>query len=705
MGRVDTVRARGSRRVGVATVLVLLLALIAGAAPAQADSGLIVTSTSRYVLDSERNQVAGTMTMTLRNVTPNVTTDDGGYRYFFYESYGIPLPAETADVVARSNGTRLRVDRKAIVGQPGFRLFEIAFPQLLYGASRTIELTFTLKGQPARADDPTRIGPGYATFAVFGPGDPGSNTVEVVVDADLEMDSTARTFVASEGPDGTTVHTTNEDNLAPGFAATMSVRSPTVGEGRPVTVGGVSLQLVPYPNDPEWADFIEDRADQGLPVLADLVGQPWPGDIDRIREDAGSQVRGFDGWYSTSDREIVLGEELNDSILFHELAHAWINYSAVEDRWLSEGLAEFLAEQATERTGGTFVTPRQVTSQDAQAVPLQTWEDSPGFRGSELDSWAYPASYQVISELLGGLDDTTLRAVLADVVTAASPWDLPEHRELSGGQLSTTAFLDLVDAHRSSSTEGPDTAGVYAAWVLDGPQVEALQDRAAARTDFEAFIGDSPWAAPLGLRRAMAAWDFTEAGELTGELADLPAAATALIDLAGSTETTLSPQIQRDFEDADTTQEYAAVTDELAAATAALEQYAQAHRVATAERNVLGRIGARVLNVADTIEAAQENITVRDYASSEAASRLALERSGSATTVGAVLLAGVILAIVVLTLLVVAVVRAVRRRARPLLPPAGTVAPDADALTDTTAVATAAPEAPTRATTTPPHQQ
>jgi len=701
MGHVDASWARGRRRIGVATVLVLLLALIAGAAPAQADPGLIVTSTSRYVLDSERGEVAGSITMTLRNVTPNVDTGDGGYRYFFYESYGIPLPAETADVVARSNGSRLRVQRKPIVGQPGFRLFEIGFPQLLYGASRTIELTFTLQGQPARADDSTRIGPGYATFAVFGPGDPGNNTVEVVVDADLELDSTARTFVPSERGDGTTVYTTTEDNLAPGFAATMSVRSSTVGEGRPVTVGGVSLQLVPYPNDPEWADFIEDRADQGLPVLAELVGQPWPGDVDRIREDAGSQVRGFDGWYSTSDREIVLGEELNDGILFHELAHAWINYSAVEDRWLSEGLAEFLAEQTTERTGGTFVKPRQVTPGDTEAVPLATWEDSPGFRGSELDAWAYPASYQVISELLGDLDDATLQAVLADVVTAASPWDLPDRRELSGGQLSTTAFLDLIDAHRASAAEGPDTADVYRVWVLDEAAADALAGRAQAHQAFETFAGASPWGAPLGLRRAMASWDFTEAGELTEELADLPAAATALSDLAGSTGTTLAPEVQRDYEDADTPQEYAAVTDEVAAATAALEQYAHAHRLATAERNVLGGIGARVLNVADTIDAAQQNITVRDYAASEAASRLALDRSGSATTVGAALLAGIILAAVVLALLVVVVVRALRRRShnRPPLPPAA--APEAP---DALATTAGAPEPPTRTTTPPPHQ-
>src|SRR5690606_22186588 len=223
------------------------------------------------------------------------------------------------------------------VGQPGFRLYEIQFPDLLYGATRTIDLTFTLEGQPARSDDPTRIGPGYATFGVFGPGDPGNNTVEVVVDEDLELDSTARSFTPAPGPDGTTVYTSTEDNLAPGFSATMSVRSTSVGEGRQVTVGGVALALVPYPDDPEWADFIESRAGEGIPILSELVGQPWPGDIDRIREDAGSQVRGFDGWYSTSEREIVLGEELNDGILYHELAHAWINYSSVEDRWLSEG--------------------------------------------------------------------------------------------------------------------------------------------------------------------------------------------------------------------------------------------------------------------------------------------------------------------------------------------------------------------------------
>src|SRR5690606_1650431 len=160
--------------------------------------------------------------MVLRNVSPNVDTNGGGYQYYYYDAYGIPLPAEAADVEARSSDTRLRVERKPIVGQPGFRLYEIQFPDLLYGATRTIDLTFTLEGQPARSDDPTRIGPGYATFGVFGPGDPGNNTVEVVVDEDLELDSTARSFTPAPGPDGTTVYTSTEDNLAPGFSATMS---------------------------------------------------------------------------------------------------------------------------------------------------------------------------------------------------------------------------------------------------------------------------------------------------------------------------------------------------------------------------------------------------------------------------------------------------------------------------------------------------
>ncbi|MFN2319409.1 MAG: hypothetical protein ABR500_06975 [Dermatophilaceae bacterium] len=647
-------------RLARAVVAVALLAGLGWAVPsAQADAGLTVTSTSRYVLDADEQTVSATITMTLRNVAPDEETADG-YRFYYYDSYGLPLPAEATDVRATSAGEPLGVERRSIAGQRGFRLFEVGFPDLLHPDSRTIELSFTLEGQPPRADDPTRIGPGYATFPVFGAGDPGDSTVEVVVPDGLTVDSTASSFTETPGEDGTTVYTTGEDNLAPGFAATMSVRGSDVGQERAVTVGGVDLVLVPYPDDPEWADFIEERADIGLPVLVDLLGQEWPGDIDRIREDSGSQVRGFEGWYSRSEREIVLGEALEDGILFHELAHAWVNTATIQDRWLSEGLAEFLAEETAGRTDGTFTTPASVQLDDRAAVPLQTWVNSPDFRGTEVDGWAYPASYQVVGRLLDGLAGEDLSALLSDIVTAASPWDLPGQRLLSGGALGTTTFLDLLDAHEAPASADGSATELYAAWVLDEADVARLEQRPDVTETYSAFAATSAWGPPLGIRRAMAGWEYDAARELMTERADLASAANTAQELSESTATELPERIRRAYEDADTRQELDAAAASITTATNALRRYEEARAGADAERGSLGRLGATVLRLEATADAAQDNITVGEFAASQSASDLTLARAAWATRLGV----GIVAAAVVLLVLTAAVVVALARRTR-----------------------------------------
>lgn len=654
---------REGRLVRAVLAVALLLGVALAVPAAQADDGLAVSSTSRYVLDPDQRTVSAAVTMTLRNVAANEDTDDGGYRFYYYDAYGLPLPAKATDVRATSEGTSLPVERRDIAGDSGFRIFEIVFPDLLYPNSRAIELSFTLEGQPPRSDDPTRIGEGYATFAVFGPGDPGQNTVEVVVPEGLDVDSTARSFTATEGADGLTVYTTQEDNLAPGFAATMSVRGSVVGEERSVTVGGVSLVLVPYPNDPEWADFIEDRADVGLPILVDLLGQEWPGEIDRIREDSGSQVRGFEGWYSRSEREIVLGEALEDGILFHELSHAWVNTATIQDRWLSEGLAEFLAEAAAERAGGTFTTPRAVDRDDDAALPLQAWEDSPGFRGTEQDGWAYPASYQVVSRLLDGLTDDELSRVLSEVVTATSPWDLPGQRLLSGGALSTKTFLDLLIAHDTPGAVDGTGLDLYAAWVLDDADAARLADRPDAVADYSAFAAGSAWGVPLGIRRSMADWEYEAAAVVMTERAGLATAATAVHELSQRTGTELPERIRGAYEGADTAQEYDAAAASITTATNALRRYEEARAAADADRGPLGRLGSAVLRLEATADAARDNISFDELAASQAASDLTIERAAWSTRLGIGIVAGAVLILTVLTIVTVALVRRARRPA------------------------------------------
>lgn len=635
----------------------IVLSQVVAAPPARADGGIEVSSVSRYVFEPDAQVVRATMEITLRNTSPNQPTGDGGYRYFFFNTYGIPLPEGATKIRARSNGATLRTSRDTIDGEPGFRMVEVHFPDLMYGQRRTIELTFTLEGQPPRSEDPTRVGSNHAAFPVFGAGDPGRSTVEVSAPVGFPVESSSDSFTASDGPDGTRVYVTTEDNLNPGFSATMSIRSREIGEGREVTAGGVPLVLVHFPEDTEWADFIETWTDQGIPVLEDLTGLEWPGTIDRIREDPRPDARGFAGWYSTSLREIVLSEDLDHHVLFHELAHAWSG--PFEQRWVSEGFAEFLAAQTTMRLDVPAIERPDVTHTDTLAVPLDEWGDSEDGRSAEIDQWAYPASSQVMTRLLDGLDDEELNALLHEAHTASSAWDLPDRRDISS-TFDSYMLLDLLDAHAAPSATDGTSLELYRDWVLDDEGLALLEERGPALAAYDEYTAPSPWGAPLTLRRYMSRWQYGNADRWMSLWPSLPEDAASVVELADRTDTRLPAELREEFELAGDERAYAALADTLADAQAALESYAQAQAAVDADRGVLARLGAPLLRVDSVADTAGEHISTGDYAASRTASATAIERADRATAAGAAVIALVVLALALAAL----VIRARRRSTR-----------------------------------------
>ena len=72
--------------------------------PALADEGLATGATSRFVLDSKATTVEATVTIDLRNVTP-----DQGSFYYFFNAFAVPVPAGAENVRARSGGSTLPV--------------------------------------------------------------------------------------------------------------------------------------------------------------------------------------------------------------------------------------------------------------------------------------------------------------------------------------------------------------------------------------------------------------------------------------------------------------------------------------------------------------------------------------------------------------------------------------------------------------------
>ncbi|NHA67151.1 hypothetical protein [Phycicoccus flavus] len=648
-------------------------ALVA-AAPAQGVEGLEVTAVSRYEYDAPARAVHATMTLDLRNVSPT-TERDGGVLQYYYDAYAVPVPRSSTEVRARSGDQDLSVSTSG-TDDPSIALARISFPDLTYAQTRRIVLTFDITGESPRSADQTRMGPGYATFVVYGPGDPGRNRVEVVAPTDLTFTSTTDGFDGGTGGP-TSTYTATANTFEGGLWAVVSLRDPEQSRERLVDVEDLSLILESFPDDRQWSSFVADRVTTGLPVLERLVDSPWPGELQRIREDAAPSLRGYDGWYDPTGEEIVVGEQLDADLIYHELSHAWLSGDRFDERWLYEGLAQVVADRTVAATGGTPDEQRPVSPTDEGAVPLNAWDGGAGTRAAEVDAYAYPASHRVMTELLAGLDDDELGAVVGAGVRGERAYDPPGTVTPSAGRTSWTDWLDLVQT-RGGQEEAPE---VFATWVLTDEQRGSLEARARERTGYAAVDrGDGPWLPPEGLRDALTSWDFDRARAVRREVSGLADDVRALQRAAEATGLRVPPSVRRSYERASLEDDYTALASTLPAAAGALQSVAAARDLAAADPDPFTALGAHLLDVDARAAEAVSLLDDGQVAQAQAAADEVAGRSGWMLPLGLGLPLGAVLVLLgVVWLVVVLVRRRVRggRAGRPGAPtPAGRTGPD-----------------------------
>lgn len=655
---------RGRRALAVA---VAALALAAPAA--RADDGIDVDSTSRYVLQAEDEVVRATMTMTVRNDRPSYRT--GNYiQYFYLPSITIPVPVEAAQLTAISNGSPLSVTREP-TKDPSTALATIDFPSnLLYGQSRTVTVSYVLEGAEPRSKNQTRVGPGYATFAVYGRGDAGQNTVQVVLPASMSFDATTDAFDDGRGTGSKTVtYTASPDSGGSGFWEVVSARDLDIARTRTVELGNQDVEVQAFSDDKRWLRFVASRMTSGVPVLAELIGTPWPGGLTTVREDLSVNVRGYDGWFDSSDGSIVIGESLDQELLYHELLHAWVSSTSFEERWLYEGIAQYLAAQAVATQGDEPDKPRPVSATSKQAVPLNTWGDAGG-RAQPTDDYGYPASYRAMEALLDGMDVDTRSTVLAAAIAGQSAYAVPGETRLAASRTGWRRFLDLVQVL------GRDDGAprIFSTWALTSAERKLLQDRRRALADYQDVDdADGPWAPPLGVRAAMTDWEFEQARQTLTQVADLGPAVTEVQEAAERHDLELPESVVALYEGAGSAAAYDGLSDTLPKAAEAVEAVGAADADAAESRHPVAALGALVLDLDDKAAKADDLLAEGDLDGATTAAGEASDAADRSTLVGGGLLVGGLLLLAGSALLGRALLRgrARRRRARAHAAPVG----------------------------------
>ncbi|MDP3894113.1 hypothetical protein, partial [Nocardioides sp.] len=628
--RSTTYAARGRRAFVVAAATVAL------AAPAaHADGGFDVDSTSRYVLQAKEEVVRATMTMTVRNERPSYRT--GNYiQYFYLPSLTIPVPVEAAQLTAVSNGSPLSVTREP-TKDPSTALATIRFPSnLLYGQSRTVTVSFVLKGEKPRSKNQTRVGPGYATFAVYGPGDAGQNTVQVVLPASMSFEATTDAFDDGTGSK-TVTYTATADTGGSGFWAVVSARDLDIARTRTVELGDQDVEVLAFSDDKRWLRFVASRMTSGVPVLAELVGTPWPGGLTTVREDLSVNVRGYDGWFDNSEDSIVIGEKLDQELLYHELLHAWASATSFEERWLYEGIAQYVAARAVATQGDEPARRKPASATSKRAVPLNTWGGDVGGRAQPANDYGYPASYRVMKALLDGMDDDTRSRVLAAAIAGQSAYVVSGEARLTATGTGWQRFLDLVQV-LGHDDRAP---GIFSKWVLTPRERTLLQDRRRALADYQAVDdADAQWAPPLGVRSAMTYWQFDQAQQALTQVADLGPAVIEVQEAAQRHGMEVPESVVALYQDAENAAAYDELSDTLPRAATAVDAVGTADAAAAESRNPVAALGALVLDLDDKAAEAEDLLAEGDLDGATTAAGAASDAAERSTLVGGGLIAG-----------------------------------------------------------------
>ena len=620
---------------------------------ARADDGLAVGSTARVTLDAKHRVGHTTMTMTFTNEQPNIPTAQG-YRYYYFTSFTGPVPASASKVRAVSGGSTLSVGRSDL-HDPSVRGAVISFPsRLMYGQRRTVTLSYDNRGGAPRSENLNRVGPGHASFSLFVPGDSGRLSVAITLPKGVTWTSSDPDLTVSRSSGGSSVLRSTTPNTDGGYWAAVSAVDPKAGTRHTVTADGVTYTVRAWADDPRWGTFAASTLKRGAPALQRIVGAPWPATRLDVVEDTSSNVEGWGGYYDDQQRQIVVGEDLDAPLMYHELAHTWASPQNLGSRWMWEGMAQLLSDRTARSLGQRPEATRTVTPTSKGAQRLSAWDEPDNGRADAHDDYGYPASLAVMKQLFATSTPAQLTTVLRDAVTGGTAYDAPGGPHLNDGVTTWQRFLDLVETRGGN----PRASAVLRTWVLTPAQAKELTARAGARRSYAALDrADGAWSPPAGLRTAMTLWDFGDATRLLATVRPLAASAAEVQRAATAAKAPVPASVRHAYESAAQASDYRAVAEQLTRASHALEAVGSAQQAVTAGRNPLASLGATALRVDARASTARASLAHGDLTGARTEAEAATAWAGRSTLVGAGILLLVLAALAGLGLLARRLVR------------------------------------------------
>lgn len=534
----------------LAAILLVGLAVV-GAAPsaAAADNGnLRMEADVTYELEPDESRVRVTVEMRLTNLIADYVRSDGATVFTVYESVNIPVPAEATNVAARRVGGGALTTFRDEMEDPQWALLGVDLsPDLRAGSPQTIEVDYDLPDQPPRSDGLVRASPAYTLFPVYPVGDLEHAGVTVIAPDVFDELEVVGSDMSRSVSDGYVTYT--DDDIEEQFYATLAARNDDLLDEREVAAGDHTFTLRYTPGDEEWADFAEDVVSQGVPLLEDAIGEPWPGDDGMaIIESSSPHAFGYGGWFDLDANTIEVSDQLDAGIMLHELAHAWFNHDTLGERWLREGLADLYADQAGHEMTGWESEVEPGPSDADETIALAEWDESAvGFGG--VEDFGYDTSWWAMDRIHDDIGGDAMSEVLAAAFDKKMPYASADgRREELSGPVGWRRMLDLLEEIGASDV----AREVYEDVVLDEEGLDRLAGRDAARAEYEDLVDRSGgWGAPYEVRRAMSTWTFARLDELVAESEQVLGARDDVLDALAHLGVDELPELENEYQAAD----------------------------------------------------------------------------------------------------------------------------------------------------------
>lgn len=647
MGERGRSRSRRRARSGVVGSLLVLVLVGGGGADALAGpdraaqdaDGLRFEHHVTYDVDPVAQAVHVVHDATLTNEAPDEAIA-GGTRFTYFPEAVFPVPAGVTAVRASRVGGGPLAARVEATPSPVVSLIVVDLsPDLRYRQTQQVQVAYDLPAVAPRSDSVFRVNSAFVSFPILLLGDAGLTTVSVRVPEAFDVSVVGDAMDQRSEGTTTILEAAPDDPIA--WFTTVLARNDDALLSEEIDVGEHGAVVRAWPNDPDWAAFAARQVREGVPALEAMLGLPWPATrpID-VLETAAPYLYGYAGWYQPNEGLIEVGDELDQQVVLHELAHLWFNTDLFEGRWINEALAEVFAAAAGAELGGTPPEPQPIDPAAPGAVKLNDWDtpDLESDTSAEREAYGYNTAWAVLD---GVADEVGLDA-MAEVVQAAdagrAAYGGPGMPEELGRTFDWRELLDLLEEQAGSAT----AADLFAAHVVGETDAAEFAARRASRERYDALVEASDgWHAPLAVRLALADWEFAEADDhMADSEALLADRDDVLADLAGlDVDTTVLRDTYERGRD------LGAVADEVDDAVEAADELRQADEAADRSVGPLGAVGLLLSSPDDEVDAAVSAFEEGRYTSATSHAESAQDLVDGASTAGLVRIA-VVLAVI-----------------------------------------------------------